>query len=243
MLTPQDLQEVCFEKAKIGGYVMKSVDDFLEPLMEDYVTLYKENAVLKSKMRLLVERLEAYRANEAKAKAAEEAAQTTRAAMLEDARRQSEEIVAQANKDARSASRNADSAASAETERLRQAKEATAEFVRAVEAQLARQQQALDALKALGLPSRQEAEESVRIAPDYEGKKKRPAPPRPFSDSPENIAAQIEQSVSRITGDAPRPKFEFKLDPDTTAKSVPTLDERTTAKFANLKFGKNYRPE
>ena len=65
MLTPQDLQEVSFEKAKIGGYVMKSVDEFLEPLMDDYVTLYKENAVLKSKMRLLVERLEEYRANEA----------------------------------------------------------------------------------------------------------------------------------------------------------------------------------
>ena len=55
MLTPQDLQEVSFEKAKIGGYVMKSVDEFLEPLMDDYVALYKENAVLKSKMRLLVE--------------------------------------------------------------------------------------------------------------------------------------------------------------------------------------------
>ena len=72
MLTPQDLQEVSFEKAKIGGYMMKSVDEFLEPLMDDYVTLYKENAVLKSKMRLLVERLESYRANEAAVKASME---------------------------------------------------------------------------------------------------------------------------------------------------------------------------
>ena len=72
MLTPQDLQEVSFEKAKIGGYVMQSVDEFLEPLMDDYVTLYKENAVLKSKMRLLVERLESYRANEATVKASAE---------------------------------------------------------------------------------------------------------------------------------------------------------------------------
>ena len=82
MLTPQDLQEVTFEKAKLGGYVMKSVDDFLEPLMDDYIALYKENAVLKSKMRLLVERLESYRANEANLKAA-----------AENARRESEEIV------------------------------------------------------------------------------------------------------------------------------------------------------
>ena len=87
MLTPQDLQEVAFEKAKIGGYVMKSVDEFLEPLMEDYVTLYKENAVLKSKMRLLVERLESYRSNEANMKAAMEQTQKTCDAMIEEAER------------------------------------------------------------------------------------------------------------------------------------------------------------
>ena len=87
MLTPQDLQEVSFEKAKIGGYVMKSVDEFLEPLMDDYITLYKENAVLKSKMRLLVERLESYRANEAEMKAAAEKARKERDEIVAEARR------------------------------------------------------------------------------------------------------------------------------------------------------------
>ena len=93
MLTPQDLQEVAFEKAKIGGYVMKSVDDFLEPLMDDYITLYKENAVLKSKMRLLVERLEEYRSKEAETKEAAAEAQKTCDRMIEEARRHSDEIV------------------------------------------------------------------------------------------------------------------------------------------------------
>ena len=60
MITYQDIREKSFDNAKavFGGYDMGSVDDFLEPLTEDYITLYKENSVLKSKMRILVEKLE-----------------------------------------------------------------------------------------------------------------------------------------------------------------------------------------
>ena len=61
MFTPQQLSEVGFTKAVFGGYDMESVHDILDPLTEDYTTLYKENAVLKSKLRILVEKLEEYR--------------------------------------------------------------------------------------------------------------------------------------------------------------------------------------
>ena len=66
MLTPQEIQEKSgsFEKAVFGGYSMSSVEDLLIPLQEDYAALYKENAVLKSKMKVLVDRLEEYRAQE-----------------------------------------------------------------------------------------------------------------------------------------------------------------------------------
>ena len=225
MLTPQDLQEVSFEKARIGGYVMKSVDDFLEPLIEDYVTIYKENAVLKSKMRLLVERLEEYRASEADMRASAEQAQTAAAQILEEARRKSEEILAQARAEAASKSQDADSAVATETERLRVAKAATAEFVTAVEAQIARQQQALEVLKGLGLPKSAPKTEDVRI---YTPETEHPA------SSAEAIAAQIEENVERITGGYPAP------DPKAATRVMPTLEERTSAKFANLKFGKNY---
>ena len=245
MLTPQDLQEVSFEKAKIGGYVMKSVDEFLEPLMDDYVTLYKENAVLKSKMRLLVERLESYRANEANLKAAAENARRESEEIVAKARRESEEIVAKANREAKALGHDADAAVGAESERLRRAKEATAEFVQAVEAQIARQQQALEALKSLELPTR-DAPKPVRKAYDYEAEKDqpaRPAEPRPEPvDKAEDIAAQIEQSVASITGETPRPKTEPRPDRPAPTRGMPVLDERTTAKFANLKFGKNYQP-
>lgn len=233
MLTPQDLQEVSFEKAKIGGYVMKSVDEFLEPLMDDYVTLYKENAVLKSKMRLLVERLEEYRANEAAMKEEMEAARKSSEQMIAEAQARSDELLRKAQADAQARSRDIDSAAAAEQERLRRIKASTAEFVSAVEAQLAKQQQSLEMLKKMDLPTEQQPRPNARRAYDYESEQD---PPKVNA---EEIAAQIEQNVANITGDTPRPP----QDPMAATRVMPPidLDERTTAKFANLKFGKNYQ--
>ena len=68
MFTPQQIEQISFGKATFGGYDMNDVDEFLEPLTEDYITLYKENALLKSKMRVLVGKLEEYRKNEASMK-------------------------------------------------------------------------------------------------------------------------------------------------------------------------------
>ena len=66
MFTPQEVREQSesFEKAVFGGYSVSAVDDFVGSLAEDYAALYKENAVLKSKMKVLVERLEEYRKQE-----------------------------------------------------------------------------------------------------------------------------------------------------------------------------------
>lgn len=64
MITAQDIREKTFEKARFSGYDMASVDDFLEELAEDVTATQKENAVLKSKMKVLVDKIEEYRANE-----------------------------------------------------------------------------------------------------------------------------------------------------------------------------------
>ena len=86
MFTPQEIQEQTFSKAVFGGYDMQQVDDFLEPLTEDYIMLYKENSVLKSKMKVLVEKLEEYRGQEAamKQQMAQAQAQCDRIRQLAD---------------------------------------------------------------------------------------------------------------------------------------------------------------
>ena len=64
MMTPQEVSEHAFAKASFGGYNMAMVDEFLDLLTADYTSLYKENAVLKSKMKVLVEKVEEYRSTE-----------------------------------------------------------------------------------------------------------------------------------------------------------------------------------
>ena len=63
MITAQDIREKAFEKAR-NGYDMATVDDFLEELADEISAAQKENAVLKSKMKVLVDKIEEYRSNE-----------------------------------------------------------------------------------------------------------------------------------------------------------------------------------
>ena len=93
MFTPKELQEKTFDKAVFGGYDMQMVDEFLEPLTEDYITLYKENSVLKSKMKILVEKLEEYRSQELSMKKALVAAQQTSESIIAEAQKKAAAIL------------------------------------------------------------------------------------------------------------------------------------------------------
>ena len=53
MITPQEMRDIQFDKAVFGGYDMDAVDDFITNVTNDYTALYKENAVLKNKLKVL----------------------------------------------------------------------------------------------------------------------------------------------------------------------------------------------
>ena len=97
MFTPQQIDQISFSKSTFGGYNMQQVDEFLEPLTEDYVTLYKENALLKSKMRVLVGKLEEYRKNEAAMKEKVANAQRTCDKMVMEAEAKCAKMLSSAN--------------------------------------------------------------------------------------------------------------------------------------------------
>ena len=97
MFTPQQIEQISFGKATFGGYDMQAVDEFLEPLTEDYITLYKENALLKSKMRVLVGKLEEYRKNEASMKDAMVNAQKTCDKMVKEAEAKCAQMISDAS--------------------------------------------------------------------------------------------------------------------------------------------------
>lgn len=158
MLTPQQIQEISFEKARFGGYDMDSVDEILEPLTEDYITLYKENSVLKSKMRILVEKLEEYRKQEASMQSAILAAQKTCEQMRLDSERKCAQMLRDAELAAEEKQRSASSQSSVEEERLSAARAATAQFLDGMEKRLKRQIELIDELRKQELPEAPAAE-------------------------------------------------------------------------------------
>lgn len=136
MLTPQQIDNISFSRATFGGYDMQSVDEFLEPLTEDYITLYKENALLKSKMKVLVAKLEEYRSNEASIKEAAEAAQKTCDNMIQETEAKCAQMLADTNAAAIESAKNADALIAAEEARVEDAQKAACEKIDSLMEQL-----------------------------------------------------------------------------------------------------------
>lgn len=233
MMTPQQIQEICFEKAVFGGYSMQSVDDILEPLTEDYIALYKENSVLKSKMRILVEKLEEYRKQEASMQTAIVAAQKTCDRMIAEAEERCRVLLHEAEEIAAAKAQNVDAQLGSEQERLELAQQATARFIDGMERRLRRQLELLEELRAQELPAQQPADAPVESdAPfDYE---KAPIPPT----TEEKADALIEEIGQRIDETLQAGSQSASDEPAEPTRKIPTI-----RRFEDLKFGKNYHPE
>ncbi len=221
MLTPQQIEQISFGRATFGGYDMQSVDEFLEPLTEDYITLYKENALLKSKMKVLVSKLEEYRANEASMKDAIVNAQKTCDMMVKEAEAKCAQMLNDANAAAIENAKNADAMIAAEQARVEEAKKTACAKIDSLKDEISSCINALDRIKAANLPA-------PGGAFDYdqaEGKGK---------SEMDAVADEISASLQALVGttDESKPMAEPKH---------PTTDS-TTGKFANLQFGRNYDP-
>lgn len=65
MLSPVDIQNKEFRKAKVGGYHVGEVNEFLDEILEGYQHITKENHELKDKINMLNENIQYYRTMEA----------------------------------------------------------------------------------------------------------------------------------------------------------------------------------
>ena len=215
MFTPQQIEQVSFSRATFGGYDMQAVDEFLEPLTEDYITLYKENALLKSKMKVLVSKLEEYRANEASMKDAIVNAQKTCDLMVKEAEAKCAQMLNDANAAAVENAKNADAMIAAEKARVEEAKKTACAKIDTLKEEIASCINALDRIKAANLPAGNQAENAAQSEMDA-------------------VADEISASLQALIGttDDSKPTAEPKH---------PTTDS-TTGKFANLQFGRNYDP-
>ena len=195
MLTPQQIDQISFGRATFGGYDMEDVDEFLTPLTEDYVTLYKENALLKSKMRVLVSKLEEYRKNDASMKDAIVNAQKTCDKMIRDAEVKAAQLLSNAHNAAAASSKSTDAMIAAENSRVEEARKAAAVKIDELQEQLRICIQALDRIKGANAPA-----------------------PAPAVDVADEIAQNVEALVGTTVDAEPKAEPKHPVNESTTSR-------------------------
>lgn len=240
MLTPQEVSSHAFPKAVMGGYNMAAVDEFLDELTDDYASLYKENAALKAKLKVLVEKVEDYRSTEDSMRATLLTAQKMADSIVREAEVKRDQLLSQAEADARTRIGEMENEVTETARRMNAGKRELAEFIAGVRGLCAREVDFLDQLPQLP------AEERVPAAPadtapavseieqnifsKYGGET---APEQPADDAP----AQPEPEAADPEAAQPEPEQpEYPEGNPFEGGDDPTR----RINLRELKFGRNY---
>ena len=166
MITPQDIKEKTFEKALFGGYDMAAVDSFLEEISSDLALLQKENATLKGKMKVLVDKVEEYRGNEDALRMAVVSAQRLGNIIERESKEKAEALVADATAEADRITREARVEVEMEKARLDEAKKTSAQFVENMELLCNRQLGFLSKVGEMDFVKEHRAAQIVDVVPE-----------------------------------------------------------------------------
>ena len=219
MLTPQEVSTHAFTKSMMGGYNMAMVDEFLDELTEDYTALYKENAALKAKMKVLVEKVEEYRAT----------AQRMADSIVHEAESKRDSILVQTDADIDKRKQQLQKELTALETRMREGQTELKRFIIASQEICKKELAFLEKLPELPLelPAAEPAFTPAAVQPE-------PAPPPEPEPEPETPPlAEVDISAgSEYPEEDPFEEEEEAIDP---------ADEPTRRiNLEDLKFGRNY---
>ena len=211
MITAQDIRERTFEKAVFGGYDMATVDTFMEEVANDLLLLQKENATLKGKMKVLVDKVEEYRRSEEELQRAILSAQKMGSQIEKSAQEKANAILNDANQEAQRIIEEATYESRAEKARLEEAKSVSAKLL-----EFLQKMNELDFIKQL-------RESTSAPAPEQPA----PAPAVPEAAKPEinQTVRSIGETVAKVM-DEPM----VNVRPDVLPSAV-VEDERPTKSF------------
>ena len=228
MLTPQEVSGHAFTKAVMGGYNMAMVDEFLDELTDDYTALYKENAALKAKMKVLVEKVEDYRATEDSMRATLLTAQKMADSIVREAEAKRDQLLREAQTQAQEKIGALRKEAEEAQERLRAGQQEMASFAEKVRAVCQQEILFLDQL-----PQAPVATPAVEQSVPAQNPVTQPA-----------AAASEPVSAPRQEEPSPKPAEEEQGDAFPYPEGnpfVPVVDEPTRKiELDELKFGRNY---
>ena len=103
MLTPLDIENKKFSKQIVNGYNVEEVDEFLDDLTVEYEKMYKESSESKAKIEELNNDLVKYRSIESTLQSTLVMAQSTAEEVKEVAKQQADQIIKEAEGNARKA--------------------------------------------------------------------------------------------------------------------------------------------
>lgn len=247
MLTVQEIQSVNFEKAVFGGYDMKAVDEFLEQVTEDFAALQKENAALKSKMKVLVDKIEEYRSVEEGMRRALVSAQGIAQETLSKAKAEAEQLLVTARNEAETRIEGYRLQIAAEAKKLEDTRAKNSDFVAQLSAVYEDQLKSLVKLSASELLQPQAPLTIASISAEAQSKQPSLDSTQSFSLNPEAAKAEaLEKSVDIVEQPAPikQDTSKFKITEVTLSSSeTPEDSTKTQFDFGDLKFGADYKPE
>lgn len=268
MLTPQEVSARSFTKTMMGGYNMTMVDEFLDELTDDYTSLYKENASLKAKMKVLVEKVEEYRATEDSMRATLLTAQRMADSIIKEAEEKRDGILRQAETAAREKLEGYRREAEQYSKRLQQGQEEIQRFVAESRALCEKELRFLEEFPTLPLEESgpvsaavEEIEEKILsagepapapAAPETAPQEKAPAPqaesgPKTTPEPVEEVFRTLVAGPQAPEQAAGAPTAEKLLDTLAAAEETQSPAEDLSAtrrvNINELKFGPNYRSE
>lgn len=242
MLTPQEVSERAFQKASFGGYNMSQVDEFLDILTGDYSALYSENAVLKSKMKVLVDKVEEYRSTEEAMRKALMAAQRMAEDLVKEAEQKKADILKEAEGEAVRRKEEISRELQAEEYRLQEAQKATAAMVAKIRALTQQQASFLDQLEQLCPPQAQVCQDPVEEAvEEIDDNVQRLLQQAMMDATAENLKARQEETQEEpedLSDTAEFDPVEVPEQEDEEEEDEPVRGSHID--FGTLQFGRDY---
>ena len=249
MLTPQEVKSHAFQRASFGGYNMGQVDEFLDVLTEDYTALYNDNAVLKSKMKVLVDKVEEYRATEEAMRKALMTAQRMADELVREAEAKKANILAEAEAKAAARIAELDTQVKSEELRLANAKNNTAAFVEQMRGLYAEQVQFLAKLEELAPVTEvpDAPNPMVDTITEIDDNVQRLLAKAMAEATAENVKARAEEAVEEDADLEDTAEFEpVKLEQEKTVRIDRAVlrdeyaEKTSRIDFGDLQFGKDY---
>lgn len=230
MLTVDQIKNISFKKATIGGYHCEEVDNFIDDVVATVETLKKEKAEILGKLEILMQRIDEYRQDENNVHNALLSAQRVADKSIKDSKEEADRLISDAKAEADRIIADANDRIIKEKEMITKIEQEAADIRTRLIESYEKQIEALKALPEQGEVDALKTDLNERYPTDI------------YSDESEaekeEIFETIEEAVEDATAEAISVDNSSQDNDD--PKTIQIEKSAFESKFGKLKFGDDY---